>query len=258
MGENGRRRIKTADRVFEIINFIQSEEGATLTEIAANLGLSKSTVHEYVYTLLDHGYLVRDEATYHVGLQFLEHGFSARERYQVLQYVEQPLEFLAERTGEAVWIMVEEHNQVVYLENSLGQNAVQTHARIGSREYMHCTAGGKAILSTWSEERLDEMIASHGLPAYTDNTITDREALLQELNETRDRKYAINNEETTIGEKAIAAPIRRDDAEYAQVAIVIAGPARRIDRKLLDEDIGDILLDETEEIELRVNWDLVD
>jgi len=253
MATDGRRRIKTADRVFDIIGIVQEKGRVRIGDVANRLNLSKSTVHEYLYTLADRGYLVRDGDEYQLGLRFLDHGQRAKDRYEILSFVQQSLCVLSEKTDEAVWYMIEEQKEVVYLANELGENAVQTHARIGGREHLHCTAGGKAILAFHSEEKVSEIIERNPLPAKTEYTITDPDVLSEELETVRQRRYAVNDGETAKGEKAIAAPIRPDDpGSYG--AIAIAGPRRRIDRKQREEGLSDLLLGEVEEIALRMNW----
>lgn len=249
-----RRRITTADNLLNIVQYIDEHEGAGVSEIAAEVGLAKSTVHEYLYTLTDRGYLVNEDGTYHLGLRLYGHGFAARRRYDILKVVKPSLVQLTEETGEVAWFIVEEHGQAFYLENELGEHSVQTHARVGNREHLHCLATGKAIMAFMPEERVSDIIEQHGLPRKTSHTVTNPDELMAELAEIREQGYAINKEEAARQVSAIAAPILTDN-ENVVGGVCISGPARRMKRKGFKSDFPDLLLSATDEISLRIDWE---
>jgi DNA-binding IclR family transcriptional regulator len=253
--DTGRRRVKTADRVFDIIGVIQEQNGAGVTDIADELNLAKSTVHEYVYTLTDRGYLVNEDGVYQLGLGFLDHSNNARSRYEELLDIAQPaLEQLAAETGEAAWIIVEEHGHGVYLSSATGEHAVQTHARVGKREYLHCIASGKAILAHMSQERISEITERYGLPQKTQYTITDIEELRDELATVREQGYATNNEETALRVRAVAAPIVTG-SNHVLGSLTLSGPARRMQSKGYDDELARRIMGATEGLNLRLSWE---
>lgn len=252
--ERGGRRVKTADNLFDIIGIIEQNDDAGVSQISEEIGLAKSTVHEYLSTLTDRGYLINHDGSYQLGLKFYEHGFSARRRYEILEVVAPSLEQLAEDTGEAAWFIVEEHGQAFYLENALGEHSVQTHARVGKREHLHCLATGKAIMAYMPDERVSEIIERHGLPRKTSNTVTDPDELFNDLEEIREQGYAINEEEAAHQVSAIAAPVLTD-RDNVVGGICISGPARRMLRKGFKTDFPDLILSATDEIGLRFDWE---
>lgn len=248
------RRVKTADRVFDIFEFIKEQDGAGVTEIATHLDLAKSTVHQYLYTLKDRGYIVKNRDYYDISLRFKQYGDYTEERYEIISVAEPTLQQLASKTGEVVWLLVEEHGYAVYLRNVLGEQAIQTHAKVGKHEFMHCLAAGKAILAHMPEDRVYAIIEQHGLPKRTEQTITDTEVLLEMLYSIRKQGYAVNDEEATSQIKAVAAPVV-DENDTVIGAVCVSGPTRRIKKKESEMDLPELIKEATDEIELKLTWE---
>ncbi|WP_081927423.1 IclR family transcriptional regulator [Halobellus rufus] len=251
---NGGRRVKTADNIIDIIDVIDANDGATVTDIAKSVELAKSTVHEYLYTLTDRGYFVNKDGTYYLGLKFYKHGLSARDRYNILDVVEPTLDQLAEETGEAAWFIVEEHGKAIYLANALGDYAVQTHARVGQSEYLHCIATGNVILAHMPPERVSEIIERYGLPAKTPDTITDEDELHSRLADIREDGYGTIRGEAAKQISAIAVPVFTEQDNLAG-GICISGPTRRMEQKGMKTKFLDLLLTAADEISLRFDWE---
>lgn len=254
--DGNRRRLKTADNLLDIVAFIDEQGGAGVSEISEEIGLAKSTVHEYLYTLTDREYLVNQGGVYDLGLRFYDHGISAKDRHDFLPTAEPFLEKLADETGGGVAVIVEEHGKAIILETEMGEHSVETPAnkRIGHRQHLHCHAAGKVILAHMPEEQVYEIIERHGLPERTANTITDSEELFEELAEVREQGYAINNEETDRKVKAIAAPILSQDDTIIG-ALAIDGPAGWMDRMDFESTFPDHLTSAVDEIMLRYDWE---
>lgn len=250
------RRLKTADNLLNIIEYIEGNGGAGVSEIADEIGLAKSTVHEYLYTLVDREYLINNSGVYELSLRFFGHGVSSKERYDFLPVAEPILTKLAEETGGGVAVIVEEHGKGVVIQTARGEHAVEScsNNRLGHCEHLHCQASGKVMLAQMSEERVHEIIDLYGLPKKTSNTITDRNKLLDELAEIRKKGYAVNDEEVERKVKAIAIPILLLDDEIVG-ALAIDGPAGWMDRMNFETNFPAHLLSAVDEIMLRYNWD---
>lgn len=244
------KTIKSDETLFAIVESLYELDGATLTELASHLGLAKSTVHGHLATLKAHEYAVREDDEYHLGLGFLELGAHAKNRYKLTEVAQPTIEKLAEATGECVWIVVEEHGRAVYLCQATGENSVQTHVRVGKRYYLHHLATGKAILAHMPRERVAAIVDRHGLPAFTENTITDEKALFAELDAVRERGFAVNDGETIRGLRAIGVPIMREDEVVA--GLCVSGPANRLRDVHSNEELMDGLLGTANEIELKL------
>lgn len=247
---NRDRRVKTADTVFGIVESIQKLDGAGVTELSDELGLAKSTVHDHLSTMVDKEYLVKDGQTYRLGLKFLNHGIYTRDSLDLLPTVQPNLKQMAKETGEIAWLLVEEYGQGVYLSKAKGDRAVQPYGKIGNRVDLHSIAAGKAILAHLSEERMREIIERHGLEPQTEETITDVDQLIEELESIRQSGIAFNDGESLAGHRAVASPICLNDRLCG--AIVVSGPKKRIQGELFTKKIPEIVSGTANAIELEL------
>jgi len=246
------RRVKTSDTVFEIIETIQELDGASLADLSKELSFAKSTIHDHLSTLEAKEYVSRDGEQYTLSLKFLKLGMFSKDEHDVSRVGQPIIEELAERTGEGVWINVEEHGKAVPLTKAMGEKGITTHTSIGSREYLHHLASGKVLLSYMPDERVEEIIDRHGLPPKTSRTITDPDELREELEEIRARGVAVNDREAAKGVRAIAAPIF--NGEKVVSAVCVSGAANRMTDERCYEEIKPQLLEATNEIELKLQY----
>lgn len=246
------RRVKTADTVFEIIKTIQELNGASLAELSEELSYAKSTIHDHLSTLKSKGYVVCDGEQYTLSLKFLKHGMFARNELDVAHVGNPVIEELADRTGEGVWINVEEHGKAVPLAKAMGEKGITTHTTIGSREFLHHLASGKVLLAYMPDERVTEIIDRHGLPRKTPHTITDPDGLREELREIREEGVAVNDREAAKGVRAIAAPVLNGGEIVA--AVCVSGAANRMTDERCYEEIKPRLLEATNELELKLQY----
>ncbi|WP_436348294.1 IclR family transcriptional regulator [Natronorubrum sp. FCH18a] len=253
-GDGPNRRVKTTDTLFEIIEALQSLNGATLAELADELEFAKSTMHSHLATLEHNEYVIRNGDEYELGLKFLEHGMFVKNEREIARLSGPVLEDLAAETDEVAWLIVEEHGKAVYLDKAMGERAVQTHASVGGRARLHHLATGKLILAHLPDERLTEIIDRHGLPERTPHTITDPDELRVELEAIREEGIAINDKETVTGLRAIAAPVLGEGEEPIHGAICVSGPANRLTIDRCREEIEPLLLEATNELELKLQY----
>lgn len=246
------RRVKTSDTVFEIIETIQELGGATLADLSKELTFAKSTIHDHLSTLESKKYVVRDGEEYTLGLKFLKHGMFAKDELDISNVGQPVIEELAEKTGEGVWINVEEHGKAVPLAKTMGEKGITTHTTVSSREYLNHLASEKLILAHMSDERFEEVIDRHGLPEQTPRTITDPDELQKKLREIRKEEVAINDREAAKGVRSIAAPVFGRDEIVA--AVCVSGPANRMTDDRCYEEIKPLLLEATNEIELKLQY----
>ncbi|MFD1600454.1 IclR family transcriptional regulator [Halobellus rarus] len=248
-----KRSIKTAVRVFELVNVIQGLDEATFSEISKEVEMAGSTLHDYLTTLVHIGYLSKRDGAYHLSLQFLDHGIAARESISVYSKSRPTLEGLAEESGAAVWLMVEENGKAVYLAQELGENSIETHERIGKHEHMHCLASGKVMLAFSSDEFVEEVAEEHGLPQKTPESISTLEELRAELTEIREQGYAVNHNEAAQGTSAVAAPIIVEDRVVGAVAV--SAPVTRVENATFREQLIELVLTGSNEIELKMTYE---
>lgn len=242
---------KTTETSIAVVDAVRELDGATIEALSEHLGLAESTVHRHLATLRKHGYVVRDETAYRVGLQFLTVGGYAQRHTTAYPMIKEKVDTLASETGERAQFIVEEHGERVYLYTEVGQSAVQTGAHVGKRGVLHTSAAGKAILANLDSERVESIVAEHGLSGSGRNSITTREELEEELATIRDRGYASNRQETTDGVHAVGAAVTDSDDEVVG-ALSVSGPANRIKGDRFTETLPERLLGAVNELELYI------
>ncbi|QRV14070.1 IclR family transcriptional regulator [Haloterrigena salifodinae] len=249
--ESQHRPVETVETAFDIVDVLKRDDGAGITDIADELGLAKSTVHRHVKTLESRGLLVREGDVYRISTWFLDYGIHVRNRHRLYDVARPKVDELAAETNEKVWCVIEERGMGVHIYGAEGRHSVKTHARIGQRTYLHQFAAGKAILAHLPDDRIESILEDYGLAAQTDQTITERDTLYDQLATIRDRGYAFNREESVIGVHAVGAPIRNESGT-AIGAISVAGPANRLRDNLMTEELPSLLLGATNEVEINL------
>jgi len=227
--------VKATRVSFDVVEVLQELDGAGVTEVASELDLPRSTVHDHLRTLEELELVVNEDGNYKTGTRFLEFGGYARKRMKVFEVAKPELQKLAEQTGEHSNLMVEEHGRGVFLYKTEGENAVKLDTYNGYRVHLQTTALGKAMMAHMDEERVHDILDRHGMPGITDRTVTDEERLFEEFEAIRERGYAIDREERVRGMRCIAAPLLDDDEILG--AISVSGPKNRMQGERFEEEI---------------------
>lgn len=234
------RRIKTTETSFEILDLLMELDGATMPDLSERLNLANSTVHGHLKTLESNGLVVKEGNEYYLGLRFFQYGNYTRQRKPEYQFADKHVTRLADETREAANFCVAEHGQSIVL---FGDSTPEDPAYgVGTVFHMHETAVGKVMLAEMSEDRVREIIDEWGLPRRTENTITDEEALFDELDDVRRRGYAYNHEELMTGLSAVGVAVKRPDSSVLG-ALSVGGPTYRIDGQKLEGELTDVILD---------------
>lgn len=246
------RTIRSVQIAFTIIETLQEKNGAGVTELANELGHSKSTVHSHLGTLEDLEIVVQEDNQYRLSLQILGMAQHVREQVGNYDVIEKEVETLAEDTGEIAQFGIEEHNRVSYLCKATGDNGVETASSVGTQQPIYATSLGKTICAYLPEERIEEIVSNTEFVAQTPNTITTPEAFYEELEAIRDRGYSIDDEENINGLRCVAAPVRK--GEKVLGAISVSGPSSRFTDERLHGELSDYVQRAANVIELNTKF----
>jgi DNA-binding IclR family transcriptional regulator len=146
--------------------------------------------------------------------------------------VARPLLFsLREKTNETVHLAILDGTEIMYVYFLESTQAVRMRSDLGLRKPAYCTAEGQAILAFRPPEIVQGVIRQ-GLQPRTPQTLTDPDELIKALDTVRQKGCAVEDEESEIGVRCIAAPIR-DDAGEVVAAVGVAGPVNRLSKKAL-------------------------
>jgi IclR family KDG regulon transcriptional repressor len=222
--------VKSALRVLDIFELLaQHPEGLSLSEIAAALGIPKSSAHSLIYTLLARHYLREGwhERKYHLGPRLFEIGSGYAASTDLLTDGQEVVRATARACDETVHLAVLDGAEVVYVAKEEGTNTVRIVSAVGRRFPAYGTGAGKMLLSNLPAAELDVLYPPESaLPPITEKTITDATAFRRELALTHARGYALDCEESTPGLCCIAAPIYGVDGNMV-AAISVSVPTVR-------------------------------
>ncbi len=219
----------TLERGLAVLEHVGARQEISTNAIATQLGLSRSAVYRIVNTLKELDYLEADHVTGRVrlGARLVELGVQAMSSTDLHKAAPQFLSAVAARSGETIFLAVPDGDAMVYVGKDRGANAVTLHCQLGTRRPQHATSLGKAWLSTLPQAERADRVARMRLDRLTPNTIVDRTQLLDELDRTGRRGWAIDNIENEPDVGCVAAAIR-DRTGRPIAAMSIAGPAGRV------------------------------
>ena len=256
--EVGRARKRTrlssvANSLRLIKAFSEDHYEIGISDLAKRLGLAKSTVHRLASTLLDQGMLEQNagDGKYRLGLALFELGTLVRRKMDFTMEARPFLRGLLEKAGETVHLAILDHDSVLYVISLESKQALRMGSKVGTRAPVHATAVGKALLAFQPEEEIARFMA-RGLAPSAPATIVEPKTLQREISGVRARNYAVDDEESEVGLRSIAAPIR-NDAGNVIAAISIAGPVHRMTRKMLLGWSRE-LVEAAEAVSQRLGW----
>lgn len=200
-----------------------------ISELAVELGLSRSTAHRYVATLASLGFLNQDDSTrkYRLGPRVLDLGFSMLGSLGLREIAAPHLRRLTDSTGHTSNLAIRDDTDVILVDRVRGRPGRYHHLEFslhaGSRIPSYCTATGKALLAFLPRTELNRLLARIDFVQRAPKTLTSKKALIAELDQVRRTGVATNDEELESALRSIAAPIRSRSGEVV-AAVNIAIP----------------------------------
>ena len=244
--------VQSVDRALTILGILARLGEAGVTEIAAELGVHKSTAFRLVATLESHGMVEQNEdrGKYRLGVGVLRLAGATTARLDVVQEARPICRKLAADSGETVNIAVLSDRSALYLDQVAGQSALQSHNGVGQHIPLHATSNGKVLLSGLNSDEVDNRLPK--LPSYTTDTVTSRARLRRELAEVRDQGYAVAVDELEVGLTAIAAPIRNAHGDVI-ASLSVSGPTFRLGEPRVKELVP-VVQDAADEVSRRLGY----
>ncbi|WP_134683698.1 IclR family transcriptional regulator [Brevibacillus migulae] len=233
--------VQSLERALTLLNVLSEyPDGIQITRLSEQVGLSKSTTHRLLATLLAMNYVVKDEETekYKLGLQLLYLSRHILNSLDVIRIAKPFLEKLAQDVNETVHLCIEDNGEVMYIDKIESNQTIRMYSRIGSRAPMYCTGVGKILLSGMNPETYENVVSQIEFVAKTPKTITSKEALAEEVEAVKKQGYALDNIENEEDIRCIAAPIF-DYQGKVIASFSTSGPSNRITmERVHDELIG--------------------
>ncbi len=228
--------IKSLDRAMVVFEFLSEAQGKSLSTLASDLGEAPATVYRILVTLEGRGLVEFDriDQVWHVGPRAFIIGARFLKRTSLVERARPIMRHLMDATGETANLGIEQNSHVLFV------SQVETHASIraffppGTLSRLHASGIGKALLAQMDAARIDNLLSVAPLERFTEFTLTDRDALMADLADTRARGYAIDGEERNIGMRCIAAAVFDVHGE-AVAGISVSGPTSRVGTKQVAE-----------------------
>jgi IclR family pca regulon transcriptional regulator len=226
-----------------------------ITDIADELGMSRSTTHRYVTTLTGLDYLEQGASRkYRLGIRVTDLGMSALNSTALREHARPYLEELRQHTHYTVSLAVLDGPEILYVDRlPRRQSRIDLELHTGSRLPAHCTSLGKLLLAYLPEEEQHELLAQMKCSKRTPNTITSKQALLDELAVIREEGIAVNDEELAAGLYVIAAPIR-DETREVTAAVSLAAQSSMIPLAKLVDALSPHLIVTADRVSARLGY----
>ena len=218
-------RVQSVDRVFGLLEHLADGDGSlTLSELAARSALPMPTIHRLIRFLVSQGYVRQDPAKrYTIGPRMIWLGEAASR--MLGSWATPVLTRLVDEFGETTNMAMLEGDGVIYVAQVPSPRAMRMFTEVGRFVMPHCTGVGKAIMSTMSDDEVSALLQRTGMPARTEHTITDVDAMLAELATIREAGYAVDDGEQELGVRCVAVPV--PDLPF-RAAISVSGPDSRV------------------------------
>ena len=223
-------QVQVLSRALAILNRLAAADGPmSLTEIAKASGLAASTAHRILTSLQSERFVRADSETrgWTVGVQAFVAGAGFLKTRNVAQMARAPMRRLMELSGETVNLALEDQGAAVYVAQIECREMMRSFARLGARVPMHCSGVGKALLAAMDAPAFARFARKRTLVRATPRSLSTVAALRRDIDETRARGYAIDDEEHAVGLRCVAAAIF-DEQGRAAGAVSLSGPKARI------------------------------
>ena len=221
--------VQSVDRALLALEIIAKLGSAGVTEIAAELGVHKSTVSRLIAVLESRGFVeqLSDRGKYRLGFTIVRLAGATSAQLDLARESQAICDELAEQSGETVNVAILDGDRIINVVESYGDREVTLRTWIGQNCPAHATSSGKALLSGLRPGKLKALLGNQALPVFTPNTVASVEELAAELDEVRRAGWAGVREELEEGLNAVAAPVR-DGSGKVIAALSVSAPAYRL------------------------------
>jgi DNA-binding IclR family transcriptional regulator len=248
----------TALRALKVLEALaQSRHALSASEVAGIIGVERSTAYRMLMTLMEAGYVVRDQhqRAYRLGYKVLTLSRAMLSGNERTELVAACLREISARTGESAHYSVLERDCTVLVQRSTGTQLVTIDFQIGDRGPLHSTSIGKVLLA-YQDPATVEAAIGRGLPRSARNTITDPALLRAELRKVRAQGYAYDDMEFADDMRCVAVPVIEKDGQVTS-GISLSGPASRYSRQKLRE-LRDCAMEAARELSLNLGGMVAD
>lgn len=226
--ESSAGTLQSLDRALGVLTAIAREESVALSDLARAVDVPTATVHRILTTLDNHGFVAfdGDRQEWMIGVEAYRTGASFLKRSNVLDVGRSFLRRLMQDSGETANLAVPDGPEVVFVGQVETLNPIRAFFAPGTRTSMHASGTGKAILAALNSTALERTLSQMELTEFTQNTLSTRQSLEQDLAGIRDRGWSFDAEERYTGMSCVGAAIFDSEQEPC-AGISVSGPSVR-------------------------------
>ena len=217
--------LQSLDRGMLALKLLAEKGALSVTELAKEMGVDKSTVSRVLETLRKHDMVKKKKNSrkYHLGFRLMYLGERMASSIEIIDIARPVLMEVSRYLGQSVHLCAYNKASVYVIDQIVSSLPYTMSARIGMIEPLHSSSVGKCILAYRTEQRREEILEDYEMTPYTERTITDKDALREELERIRQRGYSLDDEEMFLNVRCIAVPIF-DYHGSVRYSIGISGP----------------------------------
>jgi len=249
--------LKSLVRANRILEGLAEMRSASVRELADEFEMPLSTMYEYINTLETINYITKTtNGRYRISTSFLEVGNQVMRNYDIYNEADPEIRRLAEETGEFAGLMIEENRLGVLVSMKKGEKVKRLQVNRtypGVKSRLHTTAYGKAILAQLSDDVIDEAIEQYGLHPRTANSISGRAELFEDIDRTRERGYALDDEECFDGMRGIGVSITAETEDIV-AGIALYGPPNRLDDEAFYDEFPSLVQEYADTIQGNLEY----
>ncbi|WP_062053070.1 IclR family transcriptional regulator [Aquimarina longa] len=231
----------SVEKAFKILDcFSVDKIELGVTEIAKQIGTNKSAVYRMLATMEALNVIQQnpENEKYRLGLKLFELGQKVGIHKNFISKARPFMEELVKRAGETAHLAIYKNQKVYFLDKVVGRHDLQINSQIGTEKPLHCTGLGKVMLA-YADLDYKNSIENLDLKMVTENTITDKSKLINEVEQIKNNGFALDLEENEIGLVCVAVPVFSIKGKFI-AAISTSGPSARFNKNEIKTYTGDL------------------
>jgi len=245
-------RIASIPKALSIIEaFSRDAPSLTISEAARRTGTTRASARRILLTLEELGYVGTDQGRFFLRPSILRLGFAYLSSSPIRDAATTYLESLAERFEESCSVAVLDADEIVYVARMPARRIMTITLAVGARLPAYCTSLGRVLLASLPSTELDGYFKRTEPAALTEYTVTKQVALRKLIAETRDKQYAVVDQEREVGVRSVAVPLN-DASGRTVAAINISAHASRVTMEALETTYLAALREAADQINARL------
>ncbi|HOL17343.1 MAG TPA: IclR family transcriptional regulator [Bacillota bacterium] len=233
---------RSLERGLRTLFFLSTRKSVGVTELAQELQINKSTAYRILETLQKYNMVEQSKssAKYRLGPAILRLSDQLYKNLNIIALARPHMIRLADEVGESVHLCLLCNDSAVVIEQIITNSRLIVNAKIGNIEPLHASSVGKCLLAFSEPAIMEQLLNRMEFPAFTDKTITDREAMRAEIEKIKAQGYAVDNGELSSDIKCVAVPVYNHMGE-AIYSLGISGPLTRMTESKTEDTVKKLL-----------------